>query len=98
MTDHAPRRPLPRPAAVTRPWRPLAELDHEEPVEFLVDPGPFADERVVIGCLLKGATGPATRAYWHRVEGRVVLFRPVAWREGFWVGGPLPERETESVA
>jgi len=59
-------------------FRPMAELAHERPVEFLLPQG-----RIVTGWLMIGIVSPASRSFFQREPetGTVEMSTPAAWRD-----------------
>lgn len=63
-----------------RPFRPMAELDHTNPVEFQLTSRSF-----VTGWMITGITSPASHTYVYREFGESKLCNPTGWREiEFW--------------
>jgi hypothetical protein len=57
-------------------FRPMAELNHTNPVDMLLDDG-----RVVTGWLFQGVPN-VPRSYWTRDDGRGSrMIEPTGWRE-----------------
>lgn len=61
-----------------RPFRPMAELDHGDLVEFQLQ------NRIVTGWMIRGITSPASRTYIYREHGAPILCKPSGWRPIFW--------------
>jgi hypothetical protein len=59
-------------------FRPMADLAHERPVEFLLPQG-----RIVTGWLMIGIVSPSSRSFFQRdpETGTVEMSKPTAWRD-----------------